>query len=184
MPSSGVSEENDSVPTYIFQINWHKSLLLVLCEFYIMHPNPTHFLLTSNLPFTPAISLPQKEKEENHCGRCSVTVVTHSNPLSILLCCSQMFFPLTLWSSTRPLASAILSLLEPPWYSSQMFHCCPVTEIPPPFLLSLVPCVPGHPVFLFSYSSFFLNMATLNHLPSFVFISACLIGLLRKDEQA
>ena len=52
--------------------------------------------------------------------------VQQHTPLSTLLCL-QMFIVMSHWSGTRPLASAMLSVLEPQWDSSWIFYCCPVS---------------------------------------------------------
>jgi hypothetical protein len=43
------------------EVSFLKNFLLVLCEFHIMHSNPTHLPLLTYSPFTFAIS-PTKEK--------------------------------------------------------------------------------------------------------------------------
>lgn len=52
--------------------------------------------------------------------------VSHSIPESSQLSL-QMFITVNHWSGWRPLASAALSILAPPWDSSQIACCCPVS---------------------------------------------------------
>ena len=62
------------------------NFLLILCEFYIIHPNPTHFLVPLYLPFYLATS-PTKEKEILWKLQC-VTMCTPFCPHSFTCKCS------------------------------------------------------------------------------------------------
>lgn len=82
--------------------------LLVLCDFYTMHPNSTHLPLPLYLPSKLATSLQQRKK----IVLWGVAVCPAVHPLSTLLRL-QMFVAVAHGSGTRPLASAMLSKLEP-----------------------------------------------------------------------
>jgi hypothetical protein len=90
-----------SLQPYIF------NFVLILCEFHIMYPDPTHF----TFPHTHLLSLqppsPRKQKQTNkqtnkqtsHNGSCCVSQL----PKELQL---QMFIAMSHWSGWRPLASA------------------------------------------------------------------------------
>ena len=94
---------------------------------YPVHP----WLLDSYIspPLVPASSTlatsPPTEKKKKKISLWKLCVQQHT-PLSTLLCL-QMFIVMSHWSGTRPLASAMLSVLEPQWDSSWIFYCCPVS---------------------------------------------------------
>ena len=105
--------------TYVSSLNF----LLLLCEFPIINPNPMHLPVTPYLPFTFANKQTSYLKEKSHCGSCCVS---YSIPF-VYTFYLQMSIAMSHWSGLRPLASAILSILDPHWVSSQILCCCSVS---------------------------------------------------------
>ena len=110
------------------------NFLLILCEFHIMHPSPTHLLVPS---FAIQPLPPQKIKH------IQTIQATHRQPIITEAVVCHSVFPVcpavhtsslanvycneSLVSGLRPLASVTPSILDLHWDSSWLPCCCPVS---------------------------------------------------------
>lgn len=93
-----------------------------LLNFLPYHTPQFHSVPSLCPPFTIATS-PNRKKIKSHCGSIYVSecvCVSQDKILSTLLCL-EMFIVMNCWSGPSPLASAILSNLDPHWDISQIF---------------------------------------------------------------
>lgn len=86
------------------------NLLLVLCEFHTVHPNPPPASpRTCPSPLQP----PLNRGKVSYCASCSVSRCVPHHTLFSTLLCLQMFIAMIPCSGSKPLAFATLSILEP-----------------------------------------------------------------------
>lgn len=83
-----------------------------------MHPNPTHLSSPPYHTCQRKQNIETNMKTSLHKSTCvSQCVLQHTHESTQLYL--QMFLTVNHWSGLRPLASAALSILAPPWDSSQ-----------------------------------------------------------------
>lgn len=80
---------------------------------YIKRP-PSRYLGTGEWVEKPGVTT------GHHCGSCSDSVYPIVPFFAVFIAVSH-------WSGSKPLASAILSVLDPLWDASQISCCCPMS---------------------------------------------------------